>query len=223
MAFNQQRMKRIVMLFIFLTITYTARSQDAPNFNEWFNQKKTQIKYLVQQIAALQVYLGYLRKGYEVVDKGLTTVGNIKDGTFGQDKVYLKSLKNVSPVVSNSPQVNAILVYQQSIIKAFQRMEDFVRDSEYISPPEREYIRIVHANILRECDDAMDQLSLILTAGETEMKDDERLLRLDRMHEDMLDKYTFTRSFGSSTELLVMQRAKDDHDIHTTKKLFLED
>jgi len=222
MAFNDHRMKYIAMLFLCFAVTSTVKSQDAPNFNEWFRQKKTQIKYLVQQIAALQVYLGYLKKGYEVVDKGLTAVGNIKDGTFGQDKVYLNSLKDVSPVVSNSPQVNAILVYQQSVVNAFRNLEEFISDNEYIAPAEKEYIRIVHANMLKECNDVIDELSLILTAGETEMKDDERLLRLHKVHEEMLDKYAFTRSFVSSTELLVKQRAKEDHEIQTTKKLLLE-
>jgi hypothetical protein len=223
MAFNDEPMKRIVLLFVIFTLAGPAKSQDAPNFSEWFRQKKTQIKYLVQQIAALQVYLGYLKKGYEVVDKGLTTVGKIKDGTFDQDKVYLTSLKNVSPVVSNSPQINAILVYQQSIIKAFQNLETIISDNEYIAPPEKEYIRIVHANMLQERDDAIDELSLILTTGETEMKDDERLLRLDTIHEEMLDKYTFTKSFVSSARLLVMQRAKEDHEIRTARKLILKD
>ena len=35
-------------------------------WDEWFKQKKTQKKYLIQQIAALKVYLGYLKEGYDI-------------------------------------------------------------------------------------------------------------------------------------------------------------
>ena len=216
-------MKRSMMLFVFLVMALTVTAQDTPNFNEWFRQKKTQIKYLVQQIAALQVYIGYLKKGYEIVDKGLTTIGNIKDGSFSQDKVYLNSLKEVNPAIKKSPQVNAVLVYQQSIVRAFQHLEDFVADNEYVSPAEKEYIRIVHENMLVECDNSMDELALILTAGRTEMKDDERLLCLDKVHEEMLDKYAFTKSFVSSAGLLAMQRAKEEQDLRSTGKLFSEE
>lgn len=213
-------MKKATMLFIILIIASQTRGQDAPNFNEWFNQKKTQIKYLVQQIAALQVYLGYLKKGYEIVDKGLTTIGNIKDGTFNQDKDYLNSLNAVNPVVSNSPQVNAILVYHHSIIEIFQNLQEFVKDNEYFTLQEKDYVRMVNANMLKECSDSIDELTLILTADYAEMKDDERLLRLDKVHEEMLDKYGFTKNFASSTKLLAMQRAKEGVENRDTGRFF---
>lgn len=58
------------------------RASKVQTFHEWFRQKKTQKKYLIQQIAALKVYLGYVQKGYSIAQKGLTTVSNIKKGNF---------------------------------------------------------------------------------------------------------------------------------------------
>jgi len=214
--------KACIVVIALVLMVYPAKAQDAPNFNEWFKQKKTQIKYLVQQIAALQVYLGYLKKGYEIVDNGLTTIGNIKDGSFNQDQTYLNSLRTVSPVVRNAPEVQNILVYQQYIVKAFKGLQHFAAGNEYFTAQEREYINVVHLNMLRECQDSVDELNLILTAGETEMTDDDRLQRLGRVHEEMLDKYSYTRAFISSTQVLAFQRAKEDQEITTSEKYILE-
>ncbi|MBL0744862.1 hypothetical protein [Chryseolinea lacunae] len=216
-------MKKIsAVVILLLLLASSARSQDAPTFNEWFSQKKTQIKYLVQQIAALKVYLGYLKQGYEIVDKGLTTIGDIKGGSLLQDKTYLNSLKTVNPLVSHAPQVKVIVMYQESIIRLFDKLQIQVADSDYFTEAEIKYMQDVHQGMLTECHDAIDELTLILTAGQAEMKDDERLLHLDKIYEEMADNYTFTKCFVSSTQLLANQRAKERHQVRSSEKIILE-
>ena len=48
---------------LFAIISTGTRAQ---TFAEWFRQSATQKKYLLQQIAALQVYIGYVQKGYSI-------------------------------------------------------------------------------------------------------------------------------------------------------------
>ncbi len=50
----------------------------AQNWNEWFRQKKTQIRYYVEQISALQVYIDLGQKGYGIYQDGLTVINDIK-------------------------------------------------------------------------------------------------------------------------------------------------
>ncbi|MCH5688762.1 conjugal transfer protein TraI [Niabella sp. W65] len=57
---KSERMKKI-LLFLLLVVSAGSNLQ-AQTFAEWFQQKKTQKKYLLQQIAALQVYIGYAKK-----------------------------------------------------------------------------------------------------------------------------------------------------------------
>ncbi|SKC85177.1 hypothetical protein [Ohtaekwangia koreensis] len=214
-------MKNIGILMLLLCGWLTIQAQ-TPNFNEWFRQKKTQRKYLLEQIAALKVYLEYLKKGYEIVDKGLTTIGEIKNGTFTMDKDYLNSLKQVSSVVKNSPKVKEVLTYQQSIITDFRKFVNDCRKDENLTADEVRYIEDVYANMLKECDASIDELTLITTSGEAEMKDDERLLRLDKVHDAMQDKYTFTQDFIDSTRLLSLERAKEKNQIKGSGKLYSE-
>lgn len=214
-------MKKLCVLVIILTGCFAGYAQ-SPNWNEWFRQKKTQRKYLIQQIAALKVYLEYLKKGYDIAQKGLTTIGDIKDGTFNLDKDYFNSLKQVSPVVKNSPKVKSILLYQHKIIKDFRALYEACQVDENFTPEEIQYIENVYHNMLTECEDSIDELTLITTSGEAEMKDDERLLRLDKVHEDMLEKYTFTQDFAASTRLLSLKRGKEKIQIKQLQDLHKE-
>lgn len=201
-------------------MTCFAGQAQTPTWNELFKQKKTQKKYLIRQVAALKVYLGYLKKGYNIAQKGLTTIGDIRNGTYGLDKDYFNSLKQVSPAIRNSLKVNDILVYQQLIIEEFRKLYNDCNADENFAPDEQDYIGGVYRNILRECNASIDELTMITTTGEAEMKDDERLSRLDKVHEDMQDKYAFTLDFIAGTRLLSMQRAREKNQIKGSKNLY---
>ena len=88
-------MRKILMILLVLTVPCV----HAQTFQEWTQQKKTQIKYLVQQIAAFQVYIGYVEKGYSIAKKGLNAISNIKHGDFSMHNDYFNSLKIVNPKI----------------------------------------------------------------------------------------------------------------------------
>ena len=209
----------IILLLIVISGSASAQS---PNFNEWFRQKKTQKKYLIQQIAALKVYLDFLKKGYTIAQKGLNTISAIKHGSFDQHNDYFNSLKQVSPVVKNSPKVKDILNYQQSILNGFRKLYDDCRDDENFTSAEVDYIRQVYQKVLVECETSIDELTTITTADQASMKDDERLIRLDKVHEEMQDRFSFTQMFIDSTHLLSIERAKEKSQLNGLKKLIGE-
>ena len=72
-------MKRIITI---LLLACCMQNLQAQTFDEWFRQGKTQKKYLAEQIAALQFYIGIAKEGYKAVGKGLQTIGDIKNGDF---------------------------------------------------------------------------------------------------------------------------------------------
>src|SRR5688572_5776828 len=100
---------RVMTIVMLLLMAQSAKSQ---TWNEWFRQKKTQKQYLVQQIAALKVYLKYLKEGYTVVKKGMQIVGDIKEGNFNSHKDYFNSLREVNVLVSGSGKVSSTLYYE---------------------------------------------------------------------------------------------------------------
>ena len=94
----------------------------AQTFSEWFSQKKTQKKYLLEQIAALQMYIGYAKKGYEIAGSGLSTIRNITNGEFKLHDLFITGLKKVSPVVRNDIRVAEIILLEIEIIKSFSAL-----------------------------------------------------------------------------------------------------
>ena len=206
-------MKTILIVMLFVGGCLDADAQ-VPKAKEIFKQKKTQTEYLIKQIAALKIYFQYLKKGYEIAGKGLHTVGDIKNGSFDLDKGYLNSLKQVSPVVRNSPKADDILLYHHHVKVDFRKLYEDCKSDENLTNEEIRYIQAVYANMLRECKASLDELDLIVTAGETEMNEDERLQRLDKVYLDILEKYSFTQDFAGGTRLLCLERAKDKHQVN---------
>jgi hypothetical protein len=209
-------------LLLIVAFAISATICNGQTFNEWFRQKKTQKKYLLQQIAALKVYLDYLKKGYKIVDKGLTIVGDIKQGKFDLDIEYLESLKNVNSAVSGSAKVASIVAYQRMIIIEFRRLKASANDTDLLTNEEKQYLESVYANMLRESEMSLDELDRVLSNSDFEMKDDERVKRVDALYVDMKDKYTFTKSFANSTEVLIAQRSKDEQEVLRQEDLVLK-
>lgn len=205
-------------LTILIAFIFSLQLAHAQTFNEWFRQKKTQKKYLVQQIVALKVYLGYLKKGYEIAQKGWTTVEHIKDGNFNLDRDFFRSLKNVNPAIKNSAKVADIIAFQYYIIRDFKRVYNFCERNKNFTPEEIRYIARVHTNMLFLCDASISELLNIIQADKTEMTDDERILRIDKIYEDMSDKCAFVKAFGNDAMSLSMQREKETREIELIRK-----
>jgi hypothetical protein len=217
-------MKRIINIliicFVLCLSQMVSTNAQSPNFNEMFKQKKTQIRYLVQQIAALQVYLEKLKDGYEIVDKGLNTIGNIKDGKFLMDKDYLNSLKAVSPIVAKSPLLEQIAYYNRQILTGLRALEDDANADDNFSPTERDYISGMRQRAIKQSKGRLDELEWVVTPGRSEMTDDERLGHLETLHAQFRQGFLFTADFIQSTRLLSRQRAKERNTIEALRKLY---
>jgi hypothetical protein len=213
------QMNRVIIIGIMLL---TFQGADAQTFKEWFMQKKTQKEYLIQQIAALKVYLKYLKEGYDIAKKGLNTIGDIKQGKFDLDETYLESLGNVNSSISGSARVSSILAYQKLVVKELRKLMDECTTSEQLTNEERRYVATVYSNMLTESENSLERLQTVITSNELEMKDDERIEQIDLIYVDMKDKYAFARSFSNSTRMLIMQRDREGSEVLGYEELVIK-
>jgi hypothetical protein len=65
----------------------------------------------------------------------------------------------------------------------------------------------------------IDELIMVITFGELQMKDDERINRIEKIYADMQEKQVFIRSFGSSLVRLLKGRSHEKFEIELSKKL----
>jgi hypothetical protein len=206
-------MKKIVL--ILFTSFATMRGLQAQTFAEWFQQKKTQLKYLADQIAAYQVYIGYIEKGYEVAQKGLTDIHGLKNGEFDLHNGFFNSLKTINPEIAKYSKVVGILSYQLAIIKGFKKMLLL----KNISAGEMKWLSIVVNNMTSDSNQSMNELIGLVANGRYEMTDDQRIQRIDAIYQEMQDKYAFTQSFATDAGLLSTARAQELSDFDFLKKL----
>jgi hypothetical protein len=206
--------KTIMMLGIYFIFLLPANSQ---TLAEWTQQEKTQKKYLLQQIAALQVYLNYAKKGYEIANKGINIIQNIKKGDFNLHEEFFTSLKKVNPKISRYVKVADIIAYQVRIIKQTKQTIQGITETKQFTTDELDYCKKVFDNLLDECIKNIEELLMVITPDVLEMKDDERLKRVDKIYFDMLDRYSFCSSFSEEMGLLSVQRLGEQIEINRSK------
>lgn len=213
-------MKQTLIIFFSLLFCLVSLDTQAQTWNEWFKQKETQREYLAKQIVLLRVYLGYLKRGYEIADKGLTTIHNIKNGDFNLHRDFFGSLKNVNPHIRNSAKVADIMAFQIYIIQNLKRVNNFCKTNEHFTPEEIRYVAAVYTNMLFLTDASISELLTIIRSNETEMKDDERLMRIDKLYDDMLDKHAFVKSFDNDVRLIAGEREREKRSVELTEKQY---
>ncbi len=182
-------------------------------------QKKKQIQRLLEQIAANQVYIGYLEKGYGIVRDGLYTIRDIKNGDFNLHFSYFDSLKKVNPKIKRWGKVADIIACQVRIIRDTKQTIKDMREAQQFTHVEMDYCKKVFDNLLDECVKNLDELVFLVTDGSIALKDDERMKRIDQLYSVMLDKYSFTSSFSTEMGILSVQRLTEQVDINYSKKI----
>ncbi|WP_288878889.1 hypothetical protein [Pedobacter panaciterrae] len=209
-------MKRLLIILLIFFATHPGNVA-AQTWGEWFSQKKTQKKYLLEQVAALQAYIGFAKKGYEIAQKGLTTISNLKDGEFNLYNDFSGGLKRVNPAIKNYARVADIIALQVKIIQTYHKDYRQIKGLNHSGSDELDYIKRVYNRMLLDCEHAVDELITLTTASKLELTDDQRIQRIDRLYEDMLHRHDFTRSFGRDAVLLQQSRADEEKNTEQIK------
>jgi hypothetical protein len=192
----------ILMMMLFVATT----NVKAQIFKEIFQQKQTQIEYLANQIAALKVYIGYLQKGYKIADEGLGWISYFKDGEFKLHKDYFASLKKIKPLVRDYSRIRDITGLQMLTHETYERAMAKVRSGGLFSQAEIDYMQKVYERLLDDCSNKLVELSSITTADKLEMKDDERIRRIDQIFAGMQSNYTFSQDFANRAFIMAGSR-----------------
>lgn len=212
-------MKKVLLVIIVLAqgILMPVHAQ---TFSEWFRQKKTQKKYLVQQIALLQVYLGYLKKGYAIVNEGVTTVRQIRNAEFDLHDLFYTSIQQVNPKIKQYNKAAAILANQQYILSTYRSTIKAARGSPYTPISEADWIYATCQNFLADVAGIVDELIAVLADGKLSLTDDERINRVDRLYEKSKQQVVFMQQLATDASMLRAQRQKEQSEIDYVLKQY---
>ena len=201
---GNRRRTRFLQVFALFTVICTgmAATAKAQTFAEWFEQNKTQKKYLLQQIVALQVFSGYLKQGYQVATNGMSSISGSLKKENALHTTYYNRMKTVDPVVKNNPMVKDITAWQQDILK---RLQDLTTISG-LTTDEKNYMFNVKTAVLKDCDQQLNTLQNVITDGKMEMSDAERIALLTKIHTAMMDNYRFASGFAAQAKIYAVQK-----------------
>ncbi len=203
--------KKLLLLFMIIGINPFLYGQ---------SQEIAQLLLNVEKLAQLKQILSDMEKGYEIVSKGYNAVKDLSQGNFSLHKTFLDGLMEVSPAVKKYKKVADIINYQLLLVREYKNAWSRFKQSGYFSDDEIAYLGRVYDNLFRRSLRNLDELTMVVTAGQLRMSDDERLSAIDRIHLDMRDKLDFLRSFNNNTSLLGLQRAKELNDVKTMRGIY---
>ena len=208
--------KRSRAKILLLIILFSGSGSHAQTWSEWFSQKKTQKKYLLEQLAALKVYAGYAKKGYQIGSTGINFIRDLSKGEFDLHDTFISSLKTASPFISNNGRVTEIIALQMEINGVFAEL----LKNNSLSSSNLAYARLVNHNLLQECLNEMQELLIVVTSGKIEMPEGERLERLEGIYNSMQEKSVFAKHFSRGAKLLIAQKKMELHNLKSLEKWY---
>lgn len=206
-------MKKICILFIFLIVGIQAKL-----FAQ--SDEAQQLLLNVEKLAQFKQILSDMKKGYEVISKGYSTIKNLSQGNFNLHKTFLDALMEISPAVRKYKKVADIINDQILLVKEYKNAFSRFKKDNNFNPEEIDYLGKVYTNLFKQSLNNLDELTIIITANKLRMSDDERLAAIDRIYNDMQDKLMFLRHFNNNTTILAVQRAREKNDAVTMKKFY---
>lgn len=206
-------MKKILVLFVFLNagiqVRLSAQSDEAQ-----------QLLLNVEKLAQFKQILSDMKKGYQIIVTGYSTIKDLSHGNFNLHKTFLDALMEVSPAVRNYRRIADIINDQILIVKEYKNAFGRFKKDNNFNPEEIDYLSKVYTNLFKQSLNNLDELTIVITANKLRMSDDERLAAIDRIYNDMQDKLMFLRHFNNNTTILAVQRAREKNDAVTMKKIY---
>ncbi len=203
-------MKKCMAVLSFCTAFHCASAQRYEAEQLLLNwEKLVQFKKILQN----------MYEGYKILYKGYTAVKDISEGSFSLHKTFLDALLDVSETVRKYKRIRDIIDYQVKIASEYKSALGRFKASGEFTAEELEYLGSVYTGLIRQTGKSLDELLMVVTAGELRMSDDERITAIDRIYEAVVDQFSFLKAFNGDTALLSLQRKAERAEIKMSRLL----
>ena len=204
-------------VFVILTVVFS--QLPVVNINAQA-QEAAQLILNVEKLKQLEEILDNMYKGYKILSTGYSRIKDIAEGNFNLHQVFLDGLFAVNPSVAKYQRIPDIIRYQSMLIREYKRAFNRFKSDPNLTPDEIKYLERVYSYLVKQSLRNLEELTMIITANKLRMSDDERIQSIDRIYFDIESKLSFLRYFNNSTQVLVVQRAKESSEVGAMKKLY---
>lgn len=183
-------------------------------------EELAQLALNIEKLSELKKILTNMYQGYTILTNGYNRVRDIANDNYNLHQVFLDGLYLVSPAVRNYRRVGDIISYQAKLVSEYRSAFARFKTSGKFSEEDLAYLESVYNGLLNESASNLEELLIIITAGQARMSDDERLEGIDRIFKSVEDKLIFIRGFNQSTQIYAMQKGKEKSAVSSLRKLF---
>ena len=222
--------RKHIALFLMSTLLLTAapvqQAQSAIPVMEIIKQGVIKvIKAIDLMIQRLQTKTIWLQNAQKVLENKLSQfkLKEIAQWTEKQRQLYKKyydELWKVRQTIATYHRITQIINRQKQIIEQYQFTWKMVKQDKHFTKSEIDYMYYVYTGILNESVDNIDQILLVINSYKTQMSDAKRLEMIDKAGEGIEQNYRDLKQFNEQNIRLSINRAKDEHEIESIKKLY---
>lgn len=193
-------MKQLFLFLIACSLMQSIRAQGV------FNQDGEMIKKSIEQIILIGTYGQYVKKGYQIMEGGLHSIHDIKDGEFNLHLAYIHSLKKVNPKIKGYDEVQTIQVMATTLIEGCKELVQHTRQSAVMNDEEAVYIKNATNHLLEETSGDLNELNILITSDSLSMTDDERIKEIDRLYNRVVKSYKSYKNLEYNTRRIITGR-----------------
>ncbi|HEY1055157.1 MAG TPA: conjugal transfer protein TraI [Emticicia sp.] len=137
-----------------------------------------------------------------------------------QYRKYYEELAKVKSIIAYYQRIRDITQKQAKLVQEYNRAWGLFRQDKNFSDAELKYMEKVYTGILEESLKNLNQITLIVKSFTTQMADAKRL-EIINSAADLVDKnYDDLKLFNQQNILLSLQRAKNQYEVNSIKKLY---
>jgi hypothetical protein len=173
-----------------------------------------------EKLAQMKSLLTDMYKAYNILYNGYEEVKGITKGNFTLHQGFLNSLLAVSPAVQNYARVGTIISNEAALVKEYKTASAHFASQGSFTAAELGYLTTMYGNLLSGSIDNLNELAMVLTAGELRMSDAERLTAIDRIDKEMGGRLNFLWTFDSQVAIQAGQRGIDQNNIGAMRGLY---
>ena len=180
------------------------------------------IDLAVQQVQNKTIILQNAQKELENAMSELQ-LNDIADWVEKQRRLYAdyyQELWEVKQIISDYDKVKSIAQLQSRIVSEYNQANSLFRQDKHFTAPELDHMAQVYSGILNASLQNLNQALLVVNALVTQMDDASRLKIIDGATASMQKNYDDLKRFNQQNVQLSLQRAQEEGDVETVKRLY---
>lgn len=192
----------------------------AQNSAEWLRQKRTQTRYLIEQILANGVYQDYLKKGYRVLQGGLNIIGEWKSREFDLHTQYLEAERNGLLPVIPKMWTARFAELSRTYIRESRALSQLCQSGSHLGSKEQHLIYQVIARLEEQYTRHMDSFIELATFRSRALNDRQRLESLNKLMDQLGAEVSLLANFQAEVSWLLAQRKAEQRDLSRVRNWY---